>query len=88
MIELYYIKGLEYLGKKVVIRGKEKDVEAKRFVTVKKTDTMPTEKDVRDVCSKYEDEQRMSGSRADLKKAWVMEINGNKWRKVVDVINL
>ena len=85
---MYYIKGLEYLGKNVVIRGKEKNVEAKKFVTIKKTDMMPTEKDVRDACAKYEDEQRMAGSRADLKKAWVMEINGNKWKKVMNVINL
>ncbi len=85
---MYYIKGLEYLGKNVIIRGEKKDVEAKRFVTIKKTDTMPTEKDVKEACSKYEDEQRMSGSRADLKKAWVMEIKGNKWKKVMNVIEL
>jgi hypothetical protein len=75
---MYYVNALEYLGRNVVIRGEEKGVEAKRFVTLKKTDTMPSRDEVIELAK----------SNPKVKKVWVMEIEGNKWRKVMDVIDL
>ena len=78
---MYYVNGLEYLGRNVVIRGKEMKVEAKRFVTLKKTDKMPSKEEVTELGKNFKGE-------GVVKKVWVMEMNGNKWRKVMDVINL
>lgn len=76
---MYYVNGLEYLGREVKVRGRTmKGVEAKRFVTLKKTDTMPTRDEV----------VSLAKSNPKVKKVWVMEINGNKWRKAIDVIDL
>jgi hypothetical protein len=74
----YYIKGLEYLGRNVKIRGEEKPVEAKRFVTLGKSDSMPSRDDV------------MNAARGNskVKKAWVMKMEGNKWSKAMDTLNL
>ncbi len=69
----FYINGLEYLGRPVKIRGKIGKVEAKRFVTLMITDKMPTEEEVIEIAKKN----------PRVKKVWVMEINGNKWRKVL-----
>jgi hypothetical protein len=75
----YYINGLEYLGRNVKIKGKEmKGVEAKRFVTLKKTDKMPSRDEVIELAK----------SNPKVKKVWVMQMEGNKWKKVMDVINL
>ncbi len=78
---MYYINGLEYLGRNVRIRGKEMPVEAKRFVTLKKTEKMPSKEEVIEAAKNFKGEGK-------IKKVWVMEMNGNKWRKVMDVINL
>ncbi len=75
---MYYIKGLEYLGRNVTIRGEKKDVEAKRFVTLGKSNSMPSRDEVVSAAKKN----------PKVKKAWVMEIQGNKWRKAMDVINV
>ncbi len=76
---MYYVNGLEYLGRDVKIKGKEmKGVEAKRFVTLKKVDTMPTQDEV----------INLAKSNPKVKKVWVMEMQGNKWRKVMDVMNV
>ncbi|NOZ82626.1 MAG: hypothetical protein GXN98_02235 [Euryarchaeota archaeon] len=81
---MYYVNGLEYLGREVVIRGRPmKNVEAKRFVTIKKTDRMPTKEEVLAWAREWKPKDN-----AKLKKVWVMQMEGNKWRKVMDVINL
>ncbi|MFQ6135559.1 MAG: hypothetical protein ACE5PM_00050 [Candidatus Hydrothermarchaeales archaeon] len=74
----YYIKGLEYLGRNVVIRGEEKNVEAKRFVTLGTSESMPSRGDV------------ISAARRNpkVKKVWVMKMEGNKWSKAMDTIDL
>jgi hypothetical protein len=74
---MYYVNGLEYLGRPVRVRGRE-GPEAKRFVTLKKTDVMPSRDEVIELAK----------SNPRVKKVWVMEIDGNRWRKVMDVINL
>lgn len=75
---MYKIKGLEYLGRNVVIRGQEKNVEAKRFVTLKTMGTMPSRDEV----------IRVARANPRVKKAWVMEMDGNNWRKAMDVIDI
>ncbi len=76
---MYYVNGLEYLGRDVQIRGKTMEgVEAKRFVTLKKTDALPSRDEV----------VALAKANPKVKKVWVMEINGNKWRKAMDVIDL
>jgi hypothetical protein len=75
--EMYYVNALEYLGRPVRVRGRE-GPEAKRFVTLKKTETMPSRDEVIELAK----------SNPKVKKVWVMEMEGNKWRKVMDVINL
>jgi hypothetical protein len=78
-MDLYYVNGLEYLGRDVKIKGKAmKGVEAKRFVTLKKTDTKPSRDEV----------ISLAKSNPKVKKAWVMRMEGNKWRKVMDVVDL
>jgi hypothetical protein len=74
---MYYVNALEYLGRPVRVRGRE-GPEAKRFVTLKKTETMPSRDEVIELAK----------SNPKVKKVWVMEMEGNKWRKVMDVINL
>lgn len=69
----YHIKGLEYLGTQL-----KSGTEAKRFVILGKTDTMPTPDEVKELAT----------ANPKVKKAWVMEINGNKWKKVMDTIDL
>ncbi|MFQ5887243.1 MAG: hypothetical protein ACE5HY_00930, partial [Candidatus Hydrothermarchaeales archaeon] len=69
----YYIKGLEYLGRNVRIRGEEKNVEAKRFVTLGTSDSMPSRGDVINAAKKN----------SRVKKAWVMKMEGNKWSKAM-----
>ncbi len=53
-------------------------VEAKRFVTLKKTSSMPSRDEV------------ITAAKANskVKKVWVMEMNGNKWHKVMGVVNI
>jgi hypothetical protein len=76
---MFYVNGLEYLGRDVKIKGRTMEgVEAKRFVTLKKTDSMPSRDEVIELAKQN----------PRVKKVWVMEMNGNKWRKVMDVINL
>jgi len=76
---MFYVNGLEYLGRDVKIQGKTmKGVEAKRFVTLKKTNTKPTRDEV----------LSLAKARKGVKKVWVMEMTGNKWKKVMNVINL
>ncbi|MFH1774188.1 MAG: hypothetical protein ABH874_04420 [Methanobacteriota archaeon] len=76
---MFYVNGLEYLGRDVKIKGKTmKGVEAKRFVTLKKTNTKPTRDEV----------LSLAKARKGVKKVWVMEMIGNKWKKVMNVINL
>ncbi len=75
----YYVNGLEYLGREVKIKGKTmKGVEAKRFVTLKKTDSMPSRDDV----------INLGKSKGGVKKVWVMQMEGNKWKKAMDVVDL
>ncbi len=76
---VYKIYGLEYLGKKVQSKNKNlANSEAKRFVILKVTDKMPTREDV------------VSAAKANLrvKKAWVMQMDGNKWRKVMEKMSV
>lgn len=76
---MFYVNGLEYLGRDVRIKGKVMNgVEAKRFVTLKKTDSKPSRDEV----------VSLARANSKVKKVWVMEMQGNKWRKVMDVINL
>lgn len=70
---MYHVKGLEYLGRKL-----KSGVEAKRFVTLKKTGSMPSRDEV----------VSLAKSNPPVRKVWVMELNGNKWRKAMDVIDL
>ncbi len=74
----YYIKGLEYLGRKVKIRGEVKDVEAKRFVTLGKSNNMPSKDEV----------LKAARSNPKVKKVWVMKMEGNKWSKAMDTIRV
>ena len=81
---MFYVNGLEYLGRDVKIKKTVmKGVEAKRFVTLKKTDRKPSTDEVKKLAQEY----RPKGS-AKLAKVWVMQMNGNKWKKVVDTINI
>jgi hypothetical protein len=76
---MYYVNALEYLGRDVKIRGRiMKGVEAKRFVTLKKSESLPSRDEV----------ISLAKANPRVKKVWVMEIDGNKWRKAMDVINL
>ena len=75
---MYYIKGLEYLGRNVKIRGEEKNVEAKRFVTLGKSNSMPSKDDVKNAAK----------GNSNVRKAWVMKMEGNKWSKAMDTIDL
>ncbi len=76
---MYYVNGLEYLGRPVKIKGKEmKGVEAKRFVTLKKSDSQPSKDDV----------MNLAKSNSKVKKVWVMQMEGNKWKKVMDTIDV
>jgi len=76
---MFYVNGLEYLGRDVNIKGKTMSgVEAKRFVTLKKTSSMPSRDEV------------ITAAKANskVKKVWVMEMNGNKWHKIMGVVNI
>ena len=76
---MFYVNGLEYLGRDVNIKGRIMEgVEAKRFVTLKKTDSMPSRDEVIELAKQN----------PNVRKVWVMEMNGNKWRKAMDVIEL
>jgi hypothetical protein len=76
---MFYVNALEYLGRDVKIKGKVmQGVEAKRFVTLKKTPTMPSRDEV----------VSLAKANPKVKKVWVMEMEGNKWRKAMDVIDL
>ncbi len=74
----YYIKGLEYLGRNVTIRGEEKNVEAKKFVTLGTSDSMPSRDDVVNAAKEN----------SNVKKVWVMQMDGNKWSKAMDTIDV
>ncbi|MFQ5800601.1 MAG: hypothetical protein ACE5HH_02625 [Candidatus Hydrothermarchaeales archaeon] len=69
----YYIKGLEYLGKNV-----KKPAEAKRVVTLGKSDSLPSRDEV----------LKKAAFMKRVKKVWVMRLEGNKWSKALDTINL
>ena len=76
---VYYVKGLEHLGRDVVVRGKvRKGTEAKRFVTLAKTSTEPKKDEVVALAKKN----------PKIKRVWVMQIEGNKWSKVGGTIDL
>jgi hypothetical protein len=76
---MFYVNGLEYLGRDVTIKGRTMEgVEAKRFVTLKKTDIMPSRGEVIELAKQN----------PRIRKVWVMEMNGNKWRKAMDVIEV
>ena len=76
---MYYVNGLEYLGRDVKVKGKVmKGVEAKRFVTLKKMDSKPSK----------DEAIELAKSNPKVKKVWVMQIEGNKWKKVMDTIDL
>lgn len=76
---MFYVNGLEYLGRDVKIKGKKmKGVEAKRFVTLKKSNTKPSRDEV----------LSLAKARKGVKKVWVMEISGNKWKKAMNVVDL
>ena len=76
---MFYVNGLEYLGRDVTIKGRTMEgVEAKRFVTLKKTDIMPSRDEVIE----------LARQNPRVRKVWVMEMNGNKWRKAMDVVEV
>ncbi len=70
---VYVVNGWEYLGTKL-----KTGAEKKRFVILKKSDAKPSKDEVVALAKKN----------PKVKKAWVMQIQGNKWKKVMDVINL
>ncbi len=70
---MYQVKGLEYLGTKL-----KSGAEAKRFVTLKKSDSMPSRDEV----------VNLGKSNPKVKKVWVMRMEGNKWSKAMDVISV
>ncbi len=81
---MYYVNGQECLGRNVKIRGCEmQGVEAKRFVTIKKTDKMPTREDVLKWAKEWKSQKN-----SNLKRVWVMKIEGNRWKKVMEKIEL
>jgi len=81
---MYYVNGLEYLGRDVKIKGKTmKGVEAKRFVTLKKTAQKPTVDEVKALANNYK-----ARGDACLGKVWVMEMEGNRWKKVLGTIDV
>ncbi len=73
MIYLYQVKGLEYLGTKL-----KSGAEAKRFVTLKTSDSCPSKDDV----------VALAKSNSKVRKVWVMQMNGNKWKKAMDTIDV
>ena len=76
---MFYVNGLEYLGRDVNIKGNTMSgVEAKRFVTLCKAPSMPSR------------DEAISAAKANprVRKVWVMEMNGNKWHKVMGVVNI
>ena len=76
---VYKIYGIEYLGKKVQSKNKNlANSEAKRFVILKETGKLPTKEEI----------IAAAKAKPKVKKAWVMQMEGNKWRKVVDKINV
>lgn len=75
---MYYIKGLEYLGRPVKIKGKDGATEAKRFVTLGTPEKLPTEAEVRAAAAKN----------PLVKKAWVMQMEKNKWKKVLGTFDI
>lgn len=75
----FYVNGLEYLGRDVKIKGKTmKGVEAKRFVTLKKFDKMPSRDEV----------LSLAKGNSKVRKVWVMQMQGNKWKKVMNTIKV
>ncbi len=70
---MYQVKGLEYLGTKL-----KSGAEAKRFVTLDKTDSMPSKDDV----------ISLAKGNPKVRKAWVMQMEGNRWKKVMDVVDV
>ncbi len=75
----YYVNALEYLGRDVKIKGKTmKGVEAKRFVTLKKTTSKPSRDEV----------LNLAKARKGVRKVWVMKMEGNKWKKEMPVIDV
>ncbi len=70
---VYYVNGLEYLGRKL-----KTGAEAKRFVTLKKSNSMPSKDEV----------VSLAKAKSGVKKVWVMEMNGNKWKKAMDTIEV
>ncbi len=74
----FYVKGLEYLGTKL-----KTGAEKKRFVTLKEMNSKPSPADVKAIAAEYKPK---GGAR--LKKVWVMSMEGNKWKKVGNVIDL
>jgi len=75
---MYYVYGLEYLGRKVNVKGQELPVEAKRFVILEKSANKPTEGEVKE----------MARESPGVRKAWVMSIEGNRWRKVMNPLEV
>ena len=76
---VYKIYGLEYLGRKVQSKNKNlANSEAKRFVILKETNKLPTKEEI----------IAAAKARPKVKKAWVMQMEGNRWRKAVDKINV
>lgn len=61
------MKGLEYLGTKL-----KSGAEAKRFVTLDKSEELPTKEQVITLAS----------ANPKVRKAWVMKMEGNNWSKV------
>ncbi len=70
---MFQVKGLEYLGTKL-----KSGAEAKRFVTLKKSEFMPSKDEV----------MELAKANPKVRKVWVMEMKGNRWRKVMDTIDL
>ncbi len=76
---IYRIYGLEYLGRTVDAKNPNiSKIEAKRFVVLKAMSRMPSMEEVIGIAK----------ANPAVKKAWVMEMHGNKWRKVMDKISI
>lgn len=78
---MYWINAVEYYDRTVGgrLKGPWTKSQMKKFVNgIAKLDKMPTREEVIAIARKN----------PRIKKVWVMKIEGNKWRKVMDVITI
>lgn len=76
----YVVKGLEYMGRPVKNRKIKagKGPEAKRFVTLSESNTLPTKDEMIALARKN----------PRVKSVWCMKMEGNKWSKAIPTVKL